>query len=40
MRQVLDSLTFETRPGRRGFPLQVLTELSELRERYENAQPR
>ncbi len=40
MRQVFDSLTFETRPGRRGFPLQVLTELSELRERYENAQPR
>jgi hypothetical protein len=40
MRQVFDSLTFETRTGRQGFPLAVLTELTELRERYENAQPR
>jgi len=40
MRKVFDDLTFETRSGRQGFPLAVLSELTELRERYENAQPR
>ena len=40
MHKVFDSLTFETRRGRQGFPFEVLSELTDLRERYENAQPR
>ena len=40
MHKVFDSLTFETRSGRQGFPFEVLSELTDLRERYENAQPR
>ena len=40
MRKVFDELTFETRVARQGFPLAVLTELTELRQRYENSPPR
>ncbi|MEI6548652.1 MAG: hypothetical protein WCN85_16680 [Burkholderiales bacterium] len=40
MRKVFEELTFETRVARQGFPLAILNELTELRERYENAQPR
>jgi hypothetical protein len=40
MRKIFDELTFETRVARQGFPLAVLTELTELRQRYENSPPR
>jgi hypothetical protein len=40
MRKVFEELTFETRVARQGFPLAILNELTELRERYENVQPR
>ncbi len=37
MRNVFEELTFESRVTRQGFPLAVLNELTELRERYEKA---
>lgn len=40
MRKIFEELTFESRITRKGFPLAVLTELTELRVRYENAQQR
>lgn len=40
MRKVSEALTFESRVARQAFPLAILAELTELRERYENKQPR
>jgi hypothetical protein len=40
MQKVFDELTFESRPSREGFPLAVLTELTELRKHYEDSQRR
>ena len=40
MQKVFDELTFESRPSRKGFPLAVLSELTELRNFYEDSQRR
>jgi len=40
MHTVFEELTFESRVTRQGFPLAVLSELTELRRYYENSQPR
>jgi hypothetical protein len=40
MQKVFDELTFESRPSRKGLPLAVLSELTELRNYYEDSQRR